>query len=522
MPFDPARWTRSKLSPLELRLDPENPRFRLVSTTQDAIYAHLIEHHNVVDLARRIADFGGLYPVETVLVYPQEADDGKTEYVVLEGNRRVVACKILLSPYSFAPKYELEEEFSLIDEELKKRLSLIDVEIVPSRREGDPVVANIHAIDSRRRWSTPARMRYIEREHKRGKNYFEIAEELHVPLRDVNQLMKGLTALRVALAAEWTESEKQILGQEESFDYDSFLRVALSPTIEKVFGSPFITDDGRENFFGHGDLMQKLQIITRHTLLAQRQHEERWVRINTNIESYLRDVFSLEQPSQSAFELAVPAPNPEPKATPQIHRQSKAPENSPDESPRAAEANDGAKDTEPQDDRRKPDESAERQPGSNRERPFTFKSPAFFDDLKSNLKDVRINQLVAEIVRVSRLPNCLINYPLACSMLMRSLLEWSLKLFYEEKAVWSQLKQGQRAPTIEQMLRLGLKRGLFPDRIATKCDHILQFWLDELNFNIHNDLGNYSPDRLTSMCADIKPVVRWIIERGDYIAGTGA
>lgn len=81
----------------KLLLDVDNPRFPTSAENQrDAIAKMLdLQYERIYRLAKDIA-LRGLDPSENILTYPSEDEPGF--YVVAEGNRRVTALKLLLSP----------------------------------------------------------------------------------------------------------------------------------------------------------------------------------------------------------------------------------------------------------------------------------------------------------------------------------------------------------------------------------------------------------------------------------------
>lgn len=81
----------------QLRLDPVNPRLDDGSQTQrEALLAMMhSQGEKLLNLARDIVH-AGLSPLDRFLVL--EAEDSPDEYVVLEGNRRFAALKLLLNP----------------------------------------------------------------------------------------------------------------------------------------------------------------------------------------------------------------------------------------------------------------------------------------------------------------------------------------------------------------------------------------------------------------------------------------
>jgi len=80
-----------------LRLDPTNPRLDDGKQTQREALTAMLEAQGgkLVSLARDITH-NGLSPLDRFLV--MEVEDSQDEYVVLEGNRRLTALKLLLNP----------------------------------------------------------------------------------------------------------------------------------------------------------------------------------------------------------------------------------------------------------------------------------------------------------------------------------------------------------------------------------------------------------------------------------------
>ncbi len=81
------------ISPLELKLDDQNPRFVILSSRDQAsIRRYLVTYEDVGQLAGSINEYGGLLPGERIVaLYENE------QYVVIEGNRRTCALQFLLS-----------------------------------------------------------------------------------------------------------------------------------------------------------------------------------------------------------------------------------------------------------------------------------------------------------------------------------------------------------------------------------------------------------------------------------------
>lgn len=93
----------------KLLLDVDNPRFPTSAENQRDAIARMLElqYDRVYRLAKDIAS-KGLDPSENILVYPSDDEDGF--FVVAEGNRRVTALKLLLSP-KLAPNDKARKAF---------------------------------------------------------------------------------------------------------------------------------------------------------------------------------------------------------------------------------------------------------------------------------------------------------------------------------------------------------------------------------------------------------------------------
>jgi hypothetical protein len=107
----------------------------------------LIAHEGVIQLAKQINNFSGLFPSKRIIVV--RADD---RFIVVEGNRRVSACKLLLKPW-LAVHTELEQQIPIIDERTRENLNNVPVIVAATRAVADEVVANLHLAGGKREWS---------------------------------------------------------------------------------------------------------------------------------------------------------------------------------------------------------------------------------------------------------------------------------------------------------------------------------------------------------------------------------
>ena len=89
-------FTISEIQVKNLLLDVNNPRHDILENQKDAVQEMIVDQHDkLINLARDIVE-RGINPSELTIVTPNE--NNPKEYIVLEGNRRVVAIKLLNDP----------------------------------------------------------------------------------------------------------------------------------------------------------------------------------------------------------------------------------------------------------------------------------------------------------------------------------------------------------------------------------------------------------------------------------------
>src|ERR1700676_1573052 len=92
-PTPSERWRKTRIKPLDIALHRDNPIINVEPGDKESdIIRKLIKYEDVADLARKIAKTG-LLPGERIITVQENGQS-----VVLEGNRRICACKLLLSP----------------------------------------------------------------------------------------------------------------------------------------------------------------------------------------------------------------------------------------------------------------------------------------------------------------------------------------------------------------------------------------------------------------------------------------
>lgn len=155
MRLDFSNWNQRLLSVEHLKLDIDNPRFSYFSKkkmNQTEIVKFLIERFDVYDLAKDIATDGYLLNEEPIV-----CKEG-VSYVVLEGNRRVAACKVLLNPHRYLSNLKAQNI-------LKYNYSLekLHCHIAPTRRDADILIYRRHTTTTIKRWETVSQDAHIHK-----------------------------------------------------------------------------------------------------------------------------------------------------------------------------------------------------------------------------------------------------------------------------------------------------------------------------------------------------------------------
>lgn len=167
-------WPVRLLTTTRLRLDVENPRLPddlIGNASQKEIIDYLVKNENVYTIAESISSKGYLHN-EMPYVFKDESNN----FVVLEGNRRVTACKLLLKP-SLAPNTRQRSFKSLAEQVNKDEISKIQVIVCPSREEADVLIEARHTNNLLESWDAIKKARFYYRKIKKGQTIEELQEK---------------------------------------------------------------------------------------------------------------------------------------------------------------------------------------------------------------------------------------------------------------------------------------------------------------------------------------------------------
>lgn len=163
----------------DVKLDLENPRFASTSEfdnseiTEKGIIAYLIQYGKLYEIINSIIWNNGLYWEEWLSCVMDT--DGKL--IVLEGNRRVAACKALLDsnllPNEIPPINYREDHFP----ELKNNISKLRVVIYDESNSAQNYIAAKHTNPSIKKWEVFEQCNYYYSQFKRGAEIITLANQ---------------------------------------------------------------------------------------------------------------------------------------------------------------------------------------------------------------------------------------------------------------------------------------------------------------------------------------------------------
>src|SRR5262249_22857494 len=187
------RWRKARISPLDIALDRDNPRINVEPNDKESdIIRKLIKYEDVQELAREIAKTG-LLPGERIITVQEGG-----HWVVLEGNRRVCACKLLLSS-SLVPA-EYRKTFPTISTASEiGRIEEVDADVAPDRRAAEPILTRRHTESGVRKWKPVARMRRVRRLIDEGFTVDQIAVETNSSITGIRKTIREYRLLELAM-----------------------------------------------------------------------------------------------------------------------------------------------------------------------------------------------------------------------------------------------------------------------------------------------------------------------------------
>jgi hypothetical protein len=202
-------WETERLSVEDIYLDEENPRVFVDELSQENIRDFLIDHFGVVNLAASIQEQGGLPPAERPLCIKEN-----NKYIVVEGNRRITACKILLNQELVSKRDR--KRLETLTPELEAYLKRLEVAIAPSRDSAEGYITMRHSGKGVKRWSTLAENKRYATRYMKGQSIRQIAKVLGESEAIVRKGLRFFYFIEyIKRNLDWEPAEQKILFQHD-------------------------------------------------------------------------------------------------------------------------------------------------------------------------------------------------------------------------------------------------------------------------------------------------------------------
>jgi hypothetical protein len=451
-----AKWKKALVAPLDIALDRDNPRINVDDGDKESDIIHkLIRYEDVQDLARKIAKTG-LLPGERIIVVQE-----KGQWVVLEGNRRICACKLLLSPQLVPlefrktfPKISTASEIALIEK--------VDADVAPDRKAAEPILTLRHTESGVRKWKPVARMRRVRRLLDEGFTVEEIAQEYNASVSGIRKTIREYRLLQLAEnLAGLTTSERQKL-DDPDLKTNPYTRFFDLGGVKEYMGLTFNGNGDVAIAPPRKDFDAKLRLIVK-AFLGDDNFDTR-----TDPEEVLGANFT-------KFKTKPPsaAPKPAPKSAPPAPAPPPVPPTPP-----------GV-------------------PGGGP----TIKPDRFFESLICGVPDNSIAALVGEIKKISA-----DTYPISATYLLRTLIELCLRRIIDASG---KKIPGKHDPTLTEMVNFALNnRDIFP---STRMADVIssaraQKAFDYLNIVVHQKWMDADPTLVKSVANQLRNLIRQVVQ----------
>lgn len=471
-----GNWTNTKLNPLKIRLDWQNPRIDAGSNTaQDDIRLNLLEHEEVIELAKKIITYGGLVPGENIIVTEENGD-----FIVLEGNRRVCACQLLIDaallPKKYAKLFPKTDSVALLE-----NIGSINADVSPSREAAEVILTLRHTSLGAKQWSPLAKMRRSVRLFDQKHSIEEIAMKFSEKPGTIKKNIRAYRLVKYAIDLPgWLKDESRHLTGEG---------LKISP-----YTRIFHTGNGFKRLKISYDAQEKIQSglpkmifddfikrIARGTLILDDNNKPQFDTRCTIDDILGDDLKALDEDKggESGEQPKGPGKKPQP---PEPEKEGFKVGGTPE----------GEKPRLPQPDR-------------------------FFENLACKVNDQIIKILVREIRLIKHGQT-----PTAATMLLRGLFEASLKHQVRKRKLWEQLlesikknKSGEKIdPALEKLIHFCLStNGVFPEKRAK--DALEQINKDKskeyLDLVVHGTWMEADAHALESLAKKMRPLIGYIL-----------
>ncbi len=217
--MDFSKWPEKRLLVTNILLDPLNPRIPPTDQKLDqrTLIADLVYHDKVDELARNIAN-NGYFPIESLIVVKE---NGKT--VVIEGNRRVAALKLLLAPEA-APEDQIPKYRAISNRIDINSVRKVKVMVAPSREAAAPIIMSKHTKPQIASWKPIMKASFYHRLLQSGLSIEDLSREYNIEASDILTSLRLYKMYNIACTLELPEDVSKVVQNPREFNATTLQR----------------------------------------------------------------------------------------------------------------------------------------------------------------------------------------------------------------------------------------------------------------------------------------------------------
>lgn len=283
---DYSKWPRQRVKITELFLDPDNIRLQVEVSSQEALINDLFVNEDAMQVLESIA-LNGFFPDETPVVIKDKA-----KFVVIDGNRRVAALKVLARPDIVPTKA------SSVKDLLKSTGSAIkDVEVVvaPNRDSVRHFLASKHTQNTRRPWRPLRQAYFYKAELSRGKTVQNLRDEY--PNVDIAKFLRLINIHRIAKSIKFDSPRvNKRVHEERSFPASTIERMYEDKQVRQFLGFDFDKDGEVRIQIARKEFEKGFQRIVQD--IVEKVVDSRSLNNEENRKKYLKSIPATEVPKR--------------------------------------------------------------------------------------------------------------------------------------------------------------------------------------------------------------------------------
>jgi hypothetical protein len=234
--IDYNKWPRRKLSASNIKLDINNPRLPkelFGKATQREIINYLFEKEKLIVIIKSVVK-NGYWPNEMPYVTKE-----KNRFVVLEGNRRTAACKVILDP-ALAPKAKQKQIIKIIKDFDLNIVKKIDVIISPIRDDVDIIIEARHTALQIEKWGPIKKARFYFYKLTQGESISDLEKKFQT--KDIKKHIKQYLLFEEVNSLDFSTAELEMLTDESNLNLSTLVRIVNFKSGQAFLGISFNQD----------------------------------------------------------------------------------------------------------------------------------------------------------------------------------------------------------------------------------------------------------------------------------------